>query len=79
MWQGMMFFGLNTEGYIDVLIFDRKVPTLRPAPKPQDYPWFEQAAQHTRWSPDLVQAHIRTSVVKKEVSRRKGGEDNVLQ
>lgn len=41
-WEGMFYFGLNSEGLIDTHIFDRKISTLRPSTpsNTRSYPWF---------------------------------------
>ena len=53
-WQGMFYFGINSEGLIESHIFDRKVSNFRPQ-KPivntQSMPWLRAAPS---WSADLL-------------------------
>lgn len=55
-WEGMLYFGLDRNGFIDTHIFDRKISNSAPA-KPKTapaYAWLRQ--QGPQWEPQLVRA-----------------------
>eukprot|EP01039_Chlorochromonas_danica_P006449 gene6449-7113_t len=54
MWQGNIYFGLNADGLIDTMIFDRKINPFRPQ-MPSTYPWFQQT---TRWQSELIAVSV---------------------
>lgn len=54
MWQGNIYFGLNADGLIDTMIFDRKINPFRPQ-MPSSYPWFQQT---TRWQSELIAVSV---------------------
>jgi hypothetical protein len=81
MWQGMLYFGLNADGLIDTLIFDRKISPLRPSwLQAKDYPWFQPAV--AKWQPDLVSARSSGGVHTASIDDSFSSwdlEDNILQ
>jgi hypothetical protein len=53
-WEGMFYFGLDSEGLISTHIFDRKISNLRPTPMPaSSYPWLRAGTK--TWSGELVE------------------------
>lgn len=58
MWQGYWYFGLDKEGFVDTLVFDRKISAGRPqqAAPVHDYPWFQR--QVAKWQPELLKARL---------------------
>ena len=61
-WQGMFYFGLDSEGLIDSHIFDRKITNLRPQMpvNTATYPWLKST---TGWSPSLLGGSQRGGLV----------------
>lgn len=53
-WEGMFYFGLDSNGLIETHIFDRKISNFRSSPlhSVQSYPWLR--ANVPKWSSDLV-------------------------
>jgi hypothetical protein len=52
-WEGVFYFGLDTEGLISTHVFDRKISTLRPSSpiSASSMPWLRAGPQ---WSQDLL-------------------------
>jgi len=52
-WDGIFYFGLDNDGYIETHIFDNKLTNFKPSPKKaaSAYPWLDQ---DVKWSPDLI-------------------------
>lgn len=52
-WEGMFYFGLNSEGLIETHIFDRKISNHKSSPRVsvQSMPWLRAAPQ---WSSELL-------------------------
>lgn len=57
MWEGMFYFGLDTEGLIETHIFDRKISNLRPNPliDVKAYPWLRASPA---WTSDLISGNL---------------------
>ena len=56
-WEGMFYFGLDSEGLIQTHIFDRKITNLRSSPfHVASYPWLR--ANAPQWSEELVGARV---------------------
>jgi len=59
-WEGMFYFGLNEDGFINSHIFDRKITPLSPAFKNvasvmNNVPWLKQQPS---WDPDLIYGRL---------------------
>ena len=56
-WEGVFYFGLDSEGLISTHVFDRKISTLRPSSpiSASSMPWLRAGPQ---WSQDLLTGRI---------------------
>jgi len=59
LWEGMFYFGLDSEGLIESHTFDKKISTMRPSPllNVKSYPWLKSGPQ---WNGELVGAAFAT-------------------
>lgn len=83
LWEGMFYFGLDSEGLIESHTFDKKISTMRPSPlqNVKSYPWLKSSGP--QWTGELVGAAFMTpdsilSSMTKEGEDSNGQEPNVL-
>ena len=61
-WQGMFYFGLDSDGFINSHVFDRTISNFRPQSpiNAVSYPWLRAAPQ---WSSSLLTGRNRGGLV----------------
>jgi len=77
-WEGMFYFGLNSNGLIETHTFDRKISKMKPNSllNPQLYPWIRAASP--KWNEELVGVPSWFQDIKSDIATNMNGKKETL-